>query len=308
MAWRKAAFCGALLVCVVAATGLARAQAPSRSDQARQKFERGVVLLGQNKWNEAIAELEAARALYPTAPVHFNLGLAYRAIGRGKDAIASFERYRRAVGDGMEATRQAELNRYLTTLRAGLVQLQVDVTPADATVLLDKEAFRPGMIELDAGKHALEITAPGYDPQSKELELTPGSTTRVSIVLIKTQLRAQLTVATTQAIANIKIDGQSRGEGKAIVQLEAGRHTVEVTAEGFVPLTREVTLVAGAEESLSVTLKKKRKPGPYVALGIIVAAVVGGAVAAGVILGSKDQAPLSPQLGVVHTGIEVARW
>jgi PEGA domain len=306
MAYPPRSLCVALLVSWALP---ARADAPADQAapeiRARKLFDRGVELIGERKWNDAIIELEAARAIYPTAPIHFNLGLAYRGAGRATEAIAAFERYRRAVEGNPDPQRQAEVARYLATLRASLAQLRLDVTPADANVQVDGATAPSGMLELDPGQHEVSAGAGGYVAVTRTVKLAPGSTTTLSLHLSRSG-QARLRVSSSQG--EVRIDGVAHGHGPVEVELDPGRHVVEVQAKGYQGERREVTLGLDERRELSLTLKPERKVGRWVALGVGLAVAIGGAVALGVVLGVKDEPPLAPQLGVVYTGLKVTSW
>lgn len=112
----------------------------------------------------------------------------------------------------------------------------------------------------------------------------------------------------TSTAGELRIDGVARGRGTVDVELTPGKHVIEAVANGYQPERREVTLEAGDKKELSLSPKPERKVGKWVALGLGLAVVVGGAVALGVVLGTKDEPPLVPQLGVVYTGLKVATW
>jgi hypothetical protein len=306
--------CTTCVIACFAATALpavAGEPALSPAEKARQHFDRGVARIAEAKWNEAIVELEAARAIYPTAPLHFNLGLAYRAVGRAHDAIASFERYRRAVGDTIDPQRQAELSRYLATLRASLAQLQLDIAPPDAIVLVDGAAVSraAGLVEVDPGTHKIAVSAEGYTAVTREISVAPGSTTAIELHLAAMKHPAHLRVVSEVASAAIRVDGVGQGSGSLELDVAPGRHVVDVNAPGYESAHREVLLAESGHEELNVALRRQRHVGRWVAVGVVVAAVVaGGAVAMGVVLGTKDQAPIVPPLGTVHTGLRVATW
>ena len=65
-----------LVILLVAS--VAQAQPESAREASRARFERGVEHIAAGRFAEAVSELEAARSLYATASVHYNLGLAYR--------------------------------------------------------------------------------------------------------------------------------------------------------------------------------------------------------------------------------------
>ena len=100
-------------------------------------FDRGVAALEAGRYNDAVGDLEEAVRVEPTPLAVYNLGLAYRGVGRSADAVAAFERYlaapeRRATPAVLTAVRQE-----VEGLRARLALLVVETDPADATVTVD---------------------------------------------------------------------------------------------------------------------------------------------------------------------------
>ncbi|XXT24415.1 PEGA domain-containing protein [Sorangium sp. So ce429] len=82
------------------------------------------------------------------------------------------------------------------------------------------------------------------------------------------ELDAALRIAPVPVDALVSLDGVSLGRGPWEGQVRAGRHTVEVTAEGFLPATRALALARDGREVLSVELERDpgspfwRKPPP----------------------------------------------
>ncbi len=72
--------------------------------------------------------------------------------------------------------------------------------------------------------------------------------------------RAQLRVTSTPPGASLRVDGRARTPRDAPVWLDSGAHTVELSAEGRVPWSREVQLTAG--QSLEVIADLVPMPAP----------------------------------------------
>jgi hypothetical protein len=67
------------------------------------------------------------------------------------------------------------------------------------------------------------------------------------------------TLAVTCSIesADLTVDGSFVGNLPASLRLSSGRHTVQVNLTGYKPWSREITVMAGAELRLIVTLTKE---------------------------------------------------
>ena len=293
----------AILAC--APTGFAHAQDDAARAESRQRFERGIELLGDAAYADAVRELEAARSLYPTASIHFNLGLAYRGTGRARDAIDSFERFLAAVGDTGDPARVAEVNRYLRTLRATLARLRIRVAPPNAQVSIDGEPVAVGETEiaLDPGRHVVVATAPEHAELGREMALAPGSSSTEVLALERVLSRGTLALDVSPEHASVSLDGQLRGSGDQEIELAPGAYTLAVSADGR-EITRDFSIDAGQRLGLSLTVPWGGEDftwrGGLRGVGAVGAAAGGTAA----LLYEPDvQAPLTPNLGVVTTGL-----
>src|SRR5262245_24960106 len=73
-----------------------RAQGPprprsARIEEARQHFERGVALLGEEKWEQALAEFQRSRELHAGRPATKNAAQCLRKLHRFDEAMEAFE-------------------------------------------------------------------------------------------------------------------------------------------------------------------------------------------------------------------------
>jgi hypothetical protein len=57
--------------------------------------------------------------------------------------------------------------------------------------------------------------------------------------------------------AEIAVDGEFVGQTPADLRLAAGRHTIELSAEGYRPFVRTLTGIAGSTVTLNITLDKR---------------------------------------------------
>ncbi|MBK6534358.1 MAG: PEGA domain-containing protein [Deltaproteobacteria bacterium] len=179
---RSMMFVGPALVLALVGSS---AQAQPRSGRS-PAFDRGVAALEAGRYGDAVGDLEEAVRTDPTPLAIYNLGLAYRGVGRSADAVAAFERYvgapeRRANPAVLAAVRQE-----IATLRARIATLIVDTDPPDATVTIDGRPASDGRggVRLDAGAHIIEASAPGRRAQRQSVTLRAGVQERVTIRLV----------------------------------------------------------------------------------------------------------------------------
>ena len=96
---------------------VAPATPPGSATQARELFERGVLLMENNDWDAALVQLQRSFDLRPTQVALFNIGLCLKAVHRNQDAITAFERLLQQF-----ATEGSEERRSLA--RAEILQLR----------------------------------------------------------------------------------------------------------------------------------------------------------------------------------------
>ncbi|MFK7986632.1 MAG: hypothetical protein AB8I08_11460 [Sandaracinaceae bacterium] len=186
MNWTAPATLVAALAIVGSLTARVEAQAPSETEvveaetepsapteaeleTARQHFARGMALQEERRLVEALAEFEHARAIVEAENVVTNLVLTLRDLGRYRQAIAELTRYVEVVEDATD---------WIEELRENLAFLVLEVSPADAEVLVDG-AVREGegaerALDFDPGAHRVEVRAEGRQAARFELRLESG--------------------------------------------------------------------------------------------------------------------------------------
>ncbi len=245
----------------------------------RDSLDRGLALLRQQRWVEAMPHLEESVRLEPTPLGWFNLGLAYRGAGRFSAAINAFERYLVAPESDAPPARLSALRAELPNLLRSVARMQVTVAPASATIRLDGRTalMTGGELRLDPGTHSLEFDAPGHEPVRREVNLQAGATTMLdlqlhplavaatipqpSVIPVAPSVVAPIAEATGRLVvepsvpsALVSVDGIPRGQGPLTLELTAGDHRVDVRAADYQPWSRGALVHAGSTLRLTPTL------------------------------------------------------
>ncbi|WP_437492535.1 PEGA domain-containing protein [Sorangium sp. So ce1014] len=184
-----------------------------------------------------------------------------------KEGFEPFEA-RVEVAGGQTARVSATLRRLRQT---GTLQV-AEVRGRELEVVVDgarvgKTSAAPLSLPLAPGRHVVLLRGEG------RLGTVPANVTvRVNEVeqlrLEAEVLDATLRVAPLPVDARVSIDAVELGRGLWEGQVRAGQHTVEVTAEGFLPERREVSLRRDERKALTVPLSRDprspfwRKPPP----------------------------------------------
>jgi hypothetical protein len=298
----------ALAAAVVLVSTAGRAQTPGGSSaEARQHFERGVQAAEEARWQDAIRELQAARDIRPTPSVHYNLGMAYRAVGRNREAITAFEQYNASAGP---SGRAREVNAMIAALRAGLGHVVVRLEPASATLTIDGAAVPPGEgpYEVDPGSHVLVAEATGYRATTRSITVAPGARTEVRLRLDSGSGAARIHIESNVSDATIAIDGRDVSSGTADEFVTPGSHTVAVRARGYGTFRRELVAVTGGSVRIRAVLSDQRSVFVRPVFWVVVVGVVAGAVVAGILIDRAVTAerPFEGPLG--HVSDALVRW
>lgn len=107
---------------------------------------------------------------------------------------------------------------------------------------------------LEPGRHQIEITREGFQPYSRWLEVSAGQNYALSVALqASAPRRGTILVGGAISGAPVTVDGQSQGVTPAVVEVEAGQHTVVVSPEGQTPHSETVTVTAGQRVTVNPT-------------------------------------------------------
>ncbi len=184
--WRPAWFLACTL-CVVLCCRPARAEETSAA--ARAHFERGYAFAQSGDFEQAISEFELAYATSPHFSVLFNLGQAYGASGRVVDAGRTLRSYLELGGDAIDAEQRRRTDELIAYYARRIGRIACSGLPKGAIVSLDGEelgtAPLAAPLEAGAGRHAISIRAPGYEPLVRTVEVKSGETTELRLALVE---------------------------------------------------------------------------------------------------------------------------
>lgn len=263
---------------------------PSRAEpvnEARALFQRGIELVGEERWGEALEYFRRSRALSERPSTVFNIGSVLVRVGRMAEAIGTLEEFLRVSDPRANAAERREADRLLAEARAARVRLTLALNVPDAQLWVDGARVEGSgaerVVELDPGEHQLRLAAEGHEEASLSLSALPGQSLRREVPLPPRPTRIVLSVSPTDA--RVTLDGRDLG-AERVLDVTPGRHRIGLRAEQHVALDREVAVRLG--ESLRLDLSLSRRPRSSVvaspwfwtAIGVaVVGAAVGVAVA-----------------------------
>jgi tetratricopeptide (TPR) repeat protein len=188
---RKPLLCLCLAGVLFERPSLAQAPREPSSDAAQrlspsEELLRGARLLDAMDAAGAIAPLERAARGGAGPLAWFNLGLAYRAVGRRRAAIDAWERYLRAPEPDAPEARLRAVRIERASLEEQCATLELRVSPSVAHAQVDDNALEPDHVDrgsstsgdlrvyrwrLDDGEHRVAVRAAGYRTEERRLTL-----------------------------------------------------------------------------------------------------------------------------------------
>jgi hypothetical protein len=171
----------------------AGAQTDDALASARRLFTEAVADQGAKRYDVALGKFQQVAAVRETANVRYRIAACLEALGRGAEALASYDAAVRlgategGASDVVQAAREraAKLDATVAHLVVGLpaappagLEVKVDGTPVDAGSLASSSA-----LPLDPGHHTLTATAPGRTPFETGVVLQAGSRVSIAVTL-----------------------------------------------------------------------------------------------------------------------------
>jgi len=156
----EAVVCLALLL-----AGSAEGPSAAARESARSHYSRGLELVSQARYEQALNEFLAAYQVRPHYAALYNIGQAYIELGKPAEAIGMLERYLAEGKDQIPSDRVEQVRRQITEQTARTAQLTVLPGAAWASVWIDGQLAGAGSlvgpVRVNAGSHDVALSPPG---------------------------------------------------------------------------------------------------------------------------------------------------
>lgn len=261
------------------------AEAPA-TQQARALYAEGIELVKAAQMGEALAKFERSSELRMHPATVYNIGTCERALGRYSRARATFRRaLEMGAGGDLPSSLVAEAKGYVDEIERLLVEVRVELDPADAGIAVDGrplaqegetdgrprliagvEAPGPGRpppvgaftLVVDPGTRVLTLSRKGFADVVVTRSFTPGA--RLSLPLSLARLPGTIKVDAREPASVVTVDGADVGFAPVEVSRPAGSYRVIVRKEGFETYEAQVRLNAGEETSIAAKLVETKTP------------------------------------------------
>lgn len=163
-----------------------------------------------------------------------------------------------AYGENISIT-DGETKPVRTALKANFAQITIQAPYPHSEIWLRGEKVATGRWSgrLNAGTYAVESRTEGYEPCKENISVT-AEDSRTFTLQMPTPIYSMLKINTTPFGAEVKLDGKVVGKTPwQSNEVLAGRHTLELSKEGYETHSETLTLVRDAVSSINPTLKKQ---------------------------------------------------
>lgn len=169
-----------------AALSTARAQSADETKvRAKALFEQGVADYDAGRYEQALASFQEAYRIRPHPLVNVNIANCYDKLGKALQAVFHFQRF--LESDAGSPAQREEVSKALERLKQQVGKVMLRITPDGALAIIDQGEQRRSpileAIQLEAGKHDLEVKLAGYRTVERPLIVKGGTTLELSIAL-----------------------------------------------------------------------------------------------------------------------------
>jgi len=160
----------------------------SQTEQASQRFQRGVSLYRERSFDAALAEFNRAYELAPNYRVLFNIGQVHVERGDFVAGIKAFRQYLNDGGTAIDPARVTEVQAEISRLEGRIANITVTSNVAGAELFVDGEPVGKlprTHVPVNAGLRRISLRKAGYEADEVRVMLATGEEKAFEIKLQK---------------------------------------------------------------------------------------------------------------------------
>lgn len=261
----------------------AAAATDAKKEEAKARFERGMVLFDKKVWDAALVEFLESRAAYATRSNTQNAAICLRNLNRFDEALDMFQALEKEFPSLSPADRSA-VDKEIIDLQqlVGAIEIRTQENGAQITIDGRERGVTPSPpLRVSAGTHVLRIYKEGFAPVEKRVEVAGKQTLVVEANLETLSQSGRLSVTEDGGKgAEVLVDGVVVGKTPWQGLVATGEHVVFLRGEGNLGTQpanatvriNQVTPIVLALEALDCSLRVEPTPsGATVAVdGVVV--------------------------------------
>lgn len=278
-----------VVVALVAADLPVRAQEnrveTPQAAQAKAHYDKAQELYATGNYDEAIAEYQEAYRLKPHPNVLYNIAQAYERLLDYAQSVVWFERYlAEAPKDAVERPIVENRLRILRNLPARISVTTIPEHVHAALVGADgqrREADTPSVFKVPAGAYTIELSQPGWEPESHDVAVELGQPYFYQYRLKRST--AQVSIFTRPRGARVFIDDRLVGETPFAGTLDVGKHRLLLEHRDYPWHREDLDVKEGAPIQREIRLTRPVRSGRT---ELVIASMVFGGAAGPLLVAS----------------------
>lgn len=259
--------------------------------EAEAHYARGKVRFKDSDFIAAAVEFRQARELFArwrasaVEPLKADKIEAYErtalsneasAYSRAKmpvEALAAFKLLLSRFGEALAAERVAQIKQAIATLGDRIGRIRFSGLSGDKRELVRVDGRlisadkRAAPLPLAAGRHGLEVEAPGFLPLIRSFTVAPRRTVLVEVRLEPSKQPGRVRIEVDVQQAEASVDGKVVGTAPVERTVSPGAHKYKVTSESYLEHSGTFKVDPGERALISVGMKPRYSP-----LGLIIIA------------------------------------
>jgi hypothetical protein len=172
---------------VLPAPALGQAVSGSDLAQAKEHFDRGLILFSVGDYKAALEKFVLAYDLHPHHKIKYNLGLCYIKLGERAKAAQALEAFVVGEGEAIDPSIAKEIAIILEEATAKIAVFYFDVEARWSEVFVDGESRGrtplPGGVYVEPGEHALKVVATDGMEWNAEVDVEAGQSLEIEVRL-----------------------------------------------------------------------------------------------------------------------------
>jgi hypothetical protein len=261
------------------------ATAPAPADDAttrgRTTYLKGLQLVHDQQWGDALASFEEAATARDAPLVQYNIGICQRALGR---YVAARRALQVVVTNpaGLDAGQISDTKAYLDEFDKLVVRVSLQIDPPSATLTVDGRPLVAGdasdtylggvapagpgaplgraafVVLLDPGAHVFRAVREGHQDALVAKSFHPGETPSLDLHL--DVLPATIAIKSEPAAAIVRVDSREVGVAPIEFERPAGKYKLEVLLDHYETYEAALDLAAGQRSDLTARLNPYSEP------------------------------------------------
>ncbi len=146
----------------------------AKMSEAKERYDRGIKLFDEGRFELAAIEFQRAYDLAPSYRILYNIGETQFQRGKYSEAVKTLEAYLKEGASEIPGKRRLEVENDLDKLRTRVAFLTVTSALADAEVLIDDVKVGKAPLQafmVDAGTHRITVQKEGFRPKTEQVVL-----------------------------------------------------------------------------------------------------------------------------------------